>query len=66
MRDPAGYKSIYPDAPVGEALTDLVTTKAAAGVIYDIWREAIEALEAGKEIPHERPYLRHHPYSIKR
>ena len=66
IRDPAGYKSIYPDAPVGEALTDLVTTKAAAGVIYDIWREAIEALEAGKEIPHERPYLRHHPDSIKR
>jgi hypothetical protein len=62
IRDPAGYKSIYPDAPVGDALTDLVTTKVAAGVIYDIWREAIEALEAGKKIPRERLYLRCFPY----
>ena len=62
IRDPAGYKSIYPDAPIGDALADLVTSKAAAGVIYDIWREAIEALEAGKEIPRKRPYLRGFPY----
>jgi hypothetical protein len=63
IRDPDGYQSIYPDAPVGEALKELVTSKAAAGIIYDIWREAIEAVEAGRAIPQNRPYLRHFPYS---
>ncbi len=65
MRDPEGYQSIFADAPSIEARCAVVTNKAAACIIYDMWREAIECVLDGKPIPADRPYLERYRYFNK-
>lgn len=62
IRDPKDYRSIFPDAPPREEIEQLVTSKAAVLIIYDIWREAIEAVLDGKETPQVREWLEPYPF----
>jgi transcriptional regulator with XRE-family HTH domain len=61
--DPSGYASRYSDAPPIKEIRKIVKTQGAPALSYDLWREAIEAVEfEGRMPPRERPWLRNYLY----
>ena len=59
ISDPVDYKPKYQIDPI--LLDGVLEAGHARQIIYDIWREAVECVEAGRSIPTERPYLAAYP-----